>query len=531
MAKELKTWALFGPPLGRTWQPTEEERKKFPEIEPLVGNPWVVLNADAPPGADAPGSPLAVDLHDPSTDTLSGEPKKEWKKPETEAAWHGTLIPKTDADVWLASGFRDYERIVALENALRKRSNGGRTSAFDALLPYIEQHPLPAFALKGELTPEDRDALAVALYACRAEYNLGARAHPEATLSDTRSDVRQDDWYRVASGKGVLLLNELRNVLGAEKFAKLMEDFGTEHGGKATSVADFYQAIHAALPGVEATAAKDKLDSWILKPGLPRYKLGKVSVHSPDKYHKNYDLTLDLRVDDPDGRPIDVVVETESGKEEVVRATAVSTNGDFNFGVHEKPLRVIVDKYNLASKANGGAFTVLTFKEEPEETMIVYGTADEANVNREAAEALQQAIRASHCNITVPIKTDRDVTDDDLKTHHLLVIGRPGSNTLTAKLAPELPLSFGSQSFVVRGETYAHADSAVLAAAENPLNRRYSVVVIAGMNAASTLRAAPKLLDSAAAEVVVLPHGKPARALTVPAKDLIADLHAVHGEK
>ena len=36
-------------------------------------------------------------------------------------AWHGTLLPKTDADVWLATAFADYERIVALENAFRKR--------------------------------------------------------------------------------------------------------------------------------------------------------------------------------------------------------------------------------------------------------------------------------------------------------------------------------------------------------------------------------------------------------------------------
>ncbi len=149
MAKELKTWALFGPPLGRTWQPTQQERENFPEIEPLVGNPWVVLNADPPPAAKS-GAAVAVDLHDPANDTLSEERKKERNTPETAAAWHGTLIPKTDADVWLASAFRDYERIVALENAFRKRS-------------------------KGELTPEDRDALAVALYAARADYNLGAR--------------------------------------------------------------------------------------------------------------------------------------------------------------------------------------------------------------------------------------------------------------------------------------------------------------------------------------------------------------------
>ena len=502
MAKELKTWALFGPPLGRTWQPTQQERENFPEIEPLVGNPWVVLNANAPAETKLAGA-APVDLHDPANDTLSEGSKKERKTPETTAAWHGTLIPKTDADAWLASAFRDYERIVALENAYRKRS-------------------------KSKLTPKDRDALAVALYAARAEYNLGARAHPEATLNDTRSDLRQDDWYRVASGKGVLLLNDLRNFLGAEKFAVLMEQFGAEHGGKPTSVDDFKKAV-LAVPGVDAEAAKNLLDCWTVKPGLPRYKLGKVTVASADGGDSR--LTLDLHVEGcACDRPIDVAVETKDG-EVVQRVTATSApDGKVVVKAHGTPLRVVVDKYNLAAKADGGAFTTLTFKEEPEETLIVYGTADEANVNHEAAEALQQAIRASFCNITVPIKTDREATDDDLKTHHLLLIGRPGSNTLTARFAPELPVSFGPQSFEVRGEWYAHADSAVLAAAENPLNRRYSMVVIAGLNAASTLRAAPLLLNKASAEVVVLPHGKPARALTMPARDLIYDVKAENGK-
>ena len=305
--------------------------------------------------------------------------------------------------MWLASAFRDYERIVALENAFRKRS-------------------------KGELTPEDRDALAVALYAARAEYNLGARTRPEATLNDTRSDLRQDDWYRVASGKGVLLLHDLRNYLGAEKFAALMEKFGADHGGKPTGVGDFREAV-LAVPGVDAAAVRDLLDCWTVKPGLPRYKLGKVSAEraSGDKYT----LTLALHVEGcACDRPVDVTVETEHG--EVVKTVTApsSPDGKVRIDVDGKPLRVVVDKYNLAAKADGGAFTVLTFKEEPEETLIVRGTADEANVNKEAAEALQQAIRASHCNITVPIKTDREVTDDDLKTHHLLLIGRPGCNAL-----------------------------------------------------------------------------------------------------
>ena len=86
---------------------------------------------------------------------------------------------------------------------------------------------------------------------------------------------------------------------------------------------------------------------------------------------------------------------------------------------------------------------------------------------------------------------------------------------------------------MVRDRVYAHPDSAVIAAMENPLNRRYSAVVIAGLGAASTLRAAPRLMDKSLedAEVIVLPHGKPARSLTTPAKDLVREVEAVKAEK
>ena len=86
---------------------------------------------------------------------------------------------------------------------------------------------------------------------------------------------------------------------------------------------------------------------------------------------------------------------------------------------------------------------------------------------------------------------------------------------------------------MVRDEAYAHADSAVLAAAENPLNRRYSVVVIAGLGAAATLRAAPLLMDGSLeeAEVVVLQHDKAAKSLATPARDLIRDVEEVKAEK
>ena len=35
LAKRLSTVALFGPPLGRTWDPLPEESRKYPDIRPL----------------------------------------------------------------------------------------------------------------------------------------------------------------------------------------------------------------------------------------------------------------------------------------------------------------------------------------------------------------------------------------------------------------------------------------------------------------------------------------------------------------
>src|SRR5262249_42903825 len=155
----------------------------------------------------------------------------------------------------------------------------------------------------GKLTDADRDRLAVALFHHRSEYELGARAGKEVPLAETASDLRQDDWYRVAAGKGVLLLHALRGHLGAEAFDKLMDEFGHDHVGKSVTTAQFQAFVEKATgKGLDTF-----FEPWLTKTGLPD-----------------------------------------------------------------------------AGPGRGGPFGVLTFLDEVEETLIVYGTADEANTNREA---------------------------------------------------------------------------------------------------------------------------------------------------
>ena len=86
-----------------------------------------------------------------------------------------------------------------------------------------------------------RERLAVRLFAYKSDYSLGSRTDAEVPLSKTQADNRRDGWYRVACGKGVLLLHELRSQLGADKFDAAMDEFGRANAGKQVATAQFVE--------------------------------------------------------------------------------------------------------------------------------------------------------------------------------------------------------------------------------------------------------------------------------------------------
>ncbi len=266
-------------------------------------------------------------------------------------------------------------------------------------------------------------------------YEQGARSRTEPALAKIHADLRENDWHKVAEGKGVLLLHALRGRLGAEAFDKMMDDFGTANAGKPASTEQFIAAAEKAAGKSLASFFAD----WLHKTGLPT------------------------------GR-------------------------------------------------TGGPFTVLTFYPHIERTLIVYGTKDEEPANREAAQDLRNALLRRGANVDVAIRADDKVTDKELASHHVLLVGRPATNRISERFRDRLPVAFGKDSAVVRGKGYAHADTALLVAAENPLAKRYSVVVIAGLSAASTCSAVSPFSDRGglpAGEVVILRRGKTTQALVV----------------
>ena len=395
LAKDLSSWAIFGPPLGHAWRPSTEELDIDPETKPLIANDWTLMRvADASRiGSDAK---QVADDNDPFPD--EEDATKLAFDQRHPFAWRGTLRPKTPADKGLAAAFSEFEKVVAFENALRANAKNGKPDQ------------------------AARDLVDVALFTHQSKWWAARqRLGSDVSLRQTTPDARSQDWYPIALGQGVMLLAELRKTLGAQRCDAVLDDFGSEHA--------------------------------------------------------NREITNEL---------FRAFVEKAGGKDS---ATVFAKWLD-----HDVSARDHV----------GNHWSIYSFELEPERTLIVWGTGDQPGqggkpttsariANREIAARLQYAVARRFGNHHITIKADSDVTPDELKSHHLLVIGEPLTNSLLRRAATKAVVKFGEQSFSVRGETYADHDSAVIVASENPWNTRFSVVTFAGLSARATYRLADSL--------------------------------------
>lgn len=78
------------------------------------------------------------------------------------------------------------------------------------------------------------------------------------------------------------------------------------------------------------------------------------------------------------------------------------------------------------------------------------------------------------------IKTDKEVTEDDIKTKNLILFGDPSSNSLIGKVLPKLPVTWSKDELVVGGQKYESAKYLPMLVYPNPLNPSKYVVLNSG---------------------------------------------------
>lgn len=409
MAKDLKTWAIFGPPLGHTRTASESDRDALPSVQPQVAHEWTLIDVkgvSVPPARpESKSNKLIVDL-DPF-------PKKEDAlhvefKSKHPFAWRGTLFPKSDADLWLAAAFAEFENVVSLENAIAFHitdSDSQSTTSSDD-----DDDSTSSEAQEG------RDLADLALFQHASRWLTAVRrTGRDIPFAETRPDIAHADWYRIAAGKGVMLLATLRKQLGTKPFAQCLDEFGKAHAGQQVSAEEF-RAHLVKSTNPDAVAI---FDQWISEDVASKFK-------------------------------------------------------------------------------SQNPWTIFSHEVEPDRVIIIYGTSHDQSAQKEAANHLRTEIARRFANFLPNAISDKDVTDEQLSSHYLLLVGRPSTNRISARCVEKsttFPVGFESQSFRINDEIYAHSDTWVVAAGENPFNPRYSVVIFGGLNAASTWRSVRNLPD------------------------------------
>ena len=631
LAKDLKTWALFGPPMGRTWDPTDADRRRLPDVQPLVPNDWTLLSADAPPVLKAPRAVAtgASDSKPSRLETLRSV--RDEKRAELDRLRELVASPqpgRLTADVYRKL-IEELTRVELAQIAARVK--------MERLVPKADGDPTIATRLDRALDGDPELArLAAALKKAKGRYDTISRitrtgndpasvdirknyAESKKAYDSAREEVRtrlvkelsaDSNETEVELAQLDAQAKHLRDKLEAlqttdqdEQANTLKREFARRDLERAESNFDAAEAaLNGAKPGGDDKARNDEAaliraeigvredsqrknrarpeppsaavdlgpaavegptegddvphptawhgtilpktdaDTW-LAAGFADYerivshelavkakakakgrgltdaerdeiavaRFAPLSRYTTAVARLGKDVPLNATTSDVTrdewyeiaankGVLLLSALRTKLGDDEFLKlmdafgrknAGQEVATGDF-VGDAGAGLKTLFDAWlrrpGLPDGRGAASWSVDSFEAEPEQAVIVYGTLKEADAQREAADRLQRQIRRRWSNVTAPILADNDANRDNLKGKHVLLVGRPDSNSVAGRLASRLPVAFGPASFVLRGKTYANAKTSLIVAGPNPDDPARSVVLFAGLSAEATWR-------------------------------------------
>ena len=120
-------------------------------------------------------------------------------------------------------------------------------------------------------------------------------------------------------------------------------------------------------------------------------------------------------------------------------------------------------------------------------SLVVYGTQVPAETASNKLAAQWHAQVNERTAVDYPVKADVDVTPEDLRTHTLILVGRPETNAVTAKAMTALPVTFDARGVTVRGKRHDGPSVGVSVIHPSHWNRGEYIVLHAGTDIAATL--------------------------------------------
>lgn len=346
--------------------------------------------------------------------------------------WQNTVFPASEAENWFVSG----------------------TSRYWRFLRY-----LPGSA--AEARKESRDYFAENNY--RYQYLIDR----EGDLIPVETSRAYDRYnhYDIPRIKGTTLLHQLRLKLGNETFADLMNAIHDRYREKPFSNENFAALVNE-FAGEDLTGF---IDQWIGRKGMPQVS---VAVSGLEEAEGKWIVQLQV---DQQAQPYEFITEvTFKGVSGVYhrRAEVAGASTALSYELPEKPHSLEFNSSFDVPVKQDNCFVYGHLTEEFHKLTIVHGTSRQLEANHTIAKDWCYNLAEAYLEILVPVVKDCEITEEELKTRDLIVMGAPSENTLMKRLADEklIPVEFATNCFTWNGMTFDDRDDGLILVMPNPWN-------------------------------------------------------------
>ncbi len=353
--------------------------------------------------------------------------------------WRGTVEPASPAVSWFVSA----------------------TSAYWRMLDGLDDEDAATAA--GQLADEMAALEARYLYTVSREEDLPA--------IDAHRAYDRYGPYLLPRIKGTFALHQLRLLLGNEVFFDIMSTTHDRFRGTEMTTLQFIEVAEEVSGKVLASFVRQWLDRAGLPSSIPSVEVQKITTRR-----------VGPRVDrGQEGTPYRFVthLEVEVDGKCLLRKVEVDGADPIQLHFDGRPTRVVFDALHDIPVEHSSFYAWNNFIDEFHDTLIVYGTARQDEANHTMARRWQEMVADTYIEILPPLLKDAEISEDQVATSDLMVMGTLADNYFFNRLPDDLPVAFGRDHFSWMGSDYGASDDGLFLVVPNPWNPAKTMYVMA----------------------------------------------------
>jgi hypothetical protein len=356
---------------------------------------------------------------------------------DSRKLWFNTVFPASNKENWFVSGTAQYWEILKE-------------------LPTTTEEAVSY--LKDQLS----DINVRLLYTISRE---GAIAPLE-----TRRVYDAYNHYRIPLIRGTFLLHQLRLYLGNDVFSKIMNTVHNRFKEKSMT----NRQLIALWEKTAGKSLEPFIMQWLKRKSLPRLTL----QADLEKVQPGWKLNLNIRqIGEPYHFVTTVTAATEK-EEKWEKIEVKNAQESVSFTFKEKPTAVTFNAGNDIPVPQENFYTFSNYFDDFHHTIFVYGTSRQIEANHTLTLRYRDLLANRYTEILPQVKKDSEVSEEELASHDLFILGGIADNGLMKRIVKDLGLSVGKNFFRWQGKTYGAADDGLFAAFPNPFNPKKTVYLV-----------------------------------------------------